>query len=301
MIDISQYSDAVRLLALTHFCGVTPRMYDALLRRFGTVEALFGLDRSLLLSIDGLTAGQADLLEQAEKKLEPAALLAQQLSDRDIRLLTQFEPEYGHLLTELNDPPPLLYVRGRFLAPEVKSVAVVGSSRPGSDGIALTSELVRELIERGVQVVSTLRGGIDSAVHLTAAANNGRSFAVLDCGVDKVEPKEGMPVAIDIVRDGGVISEYHPDMSGKDVPVNEANRLVIGMAQAVIVTEMYSDSSQTLDLVQACREIGKLLFFMINPDIGALADEASLSRAIECGAIPIDGLDKIDDIVRSLV
>lgn len=301
MTNINYYPMATRLLALTHFCGVNPRMFDALLRRFGTVEALFGVDRDNFLAIDGLTESQVDHLVEANDKLEPAARLAKELADRDIRLVTQFEPEYGQLLMELNDPPPILYVRGRFPDRDVKSAAVVGSHRAGSDGIGLTSALVKELVGKGVQVVSTLKGGVDVAAHLAAASNGGHSFAVLDCGVDKVAAKERMPVAIDIAQHGGVISEYHPELKAGEDSMHQANRLVVGLSQAVIVTEMHSDSKRTLDIVRACSDIGKLLFFVSDPNFGALADDASLAKAIECGAIMLDGLENIDDIVRSLV
>jgi DNA processing protein len=301
MTDSRNYPIATRLLALIHFCGMTPRMFDVLLRRFGTVEALFEVDRDTYLGVDGLTESQIDHLVKANDQLEPAARLAQQLAERDIRLLTQFDPEYGQLLLELNDPPPLLYVRGLFPDRDVKTAAVVGTHRAGTEGIALTSTLVKALVGKGVQVVSTLKGGIDVAAHLAAVSNKGRSFAVLDCGIDRVATKEKMPVAIDVARQGGVISEYHPELKAGDDSLRQANRLVVGLSQAVIVTEMYSNSRRTLDMVKACCEVGKLLFFFIDPNLGALADDTALARAIECGAIPLDGLDKIDDIVRSLL
>lgn len=110
-----------------------------------------------------------------------------------------------------------------------------------------------------------------------------------------------MPLAIDIVTTGGVISEYLPDQPATDATVKASNRLLVGLAQAVVVTELYTDSRHTLDLVEFCRMIGKMLFVVIDPEFGALADEPSLAKAIECGAIPIEGLSKLDDIIRSLV
>ena len=69
----------------------------------------------------------------------------------------------------------------------------------------------------------------------------------------------------------------------------------------MVVTELYSDSGRTLDVLRACREIGKLAFVMIDPQYGALADKASLSEAAAFGAVLIEGLNKTGDIVRSLV
>ena len=98
-----------------------------------------------------------------------------------------------------------------------------------------------------------------------------------------------------------MISEYPPDTIYTDNSYKSTNRLLAAISQAVIFTEFYEDSKRTLDLLTCCSQIGKMVFVMINPEYGALTDEKSLNRAISCGAIPMVGLDKVDDIVVSLV
>jgi DNA processing protein len=301
MVDEANYGSTAQVLALVHFCDVTPRLFEVLLRRFRTLDAVFGVDRTSFLEIDGLPQRQAERLARASKRLPEAEAMVHMLSARDIHLLTRFDDAYGQLLFELHDPPTLLYVRGRGVDPSQKSIAVVGTSSATIEGIEVTTRLVKELVRHNVQIVSSLRRGIDTAVHLAARSAEGRSFAVIDCGLDKVEPTEGMPVAVDIVQSGGVISEYAPDVVTGPKSLAEANRLIVGLAQAVVVTEVYAQSERTLDLLRACRDIGKLAFLMIDPKYGALTDAASLVIAHECGAVPIEGLDKINDIVKSLV
>ena len=108
-------------------------------------------------------------------------------------------------------------------------------------------------------------------------------------------------MAIDIIQSGGVLSEYAPDVPPRENQTQEANRLIAGLAQGVVVTEVYSDSNRTLDLLRACREVGKLTFIMTDPTRGALVDETSLNLALECGAVPIEGFDRVDNIIKSLV
>jgi DNA processing protein len=165
----------------------------------------------------------------------------------------------------------------------------------------LTSELARRFATAGVQVISTFSKGIDSAAHLATRSADGASFSVLDSGFDNLAGSELMPLAIDIVQSGGMVSEYAPEekMSGDNMA--QANRLVVGLSQAVVVTELYHDSHRTLDLLKFCNQIGKLLFLMVNPEWGALADEPGLRHATEWGAIPIEGHDHIDDIINALV
>ncbi|MEW5994284.1 MAG: DNA-processing protein DprA, partial [Candidatus Zixiibacteriota bacterium] len=162
-------------------------------------------------------------------------------------------------------------------------------------------KVARRFAEHGVQVIASLARGIDAAAHIGAGAAEGVSFGILDGGFDHIEAKEEMPLAIDIAREGGIITEYPPDLEKSDKHLPAVNRLIVGLAQGVVVTEVYSYSTRTRDLLRFCRQIGKLAFLVIDPEHGALAEEESLAEAVACGAIPLTGLDKVDDIIRTLV
>ena len=281
-----------------------PIMNGALMRRALEYTAMFGLpvivhEQDSDLAGDGVM-NEGTMSVRLGLRGIPAAAEEAMIA-RDIALLTRFDEAYGHLLSELNDPPALLYVRGSGIDPSHRSIAVAGTSSASIEGIELTSHLVKELVKREVQIVSSLRGGIAAAAHLAARGAGGRSFAVIDSGIDKVDQREGIPLAIDIVQSGGVISEYPPEVVAGPKSVAESNRLIVGLAQAVVVTEVYAASERTLDLLRACNDIGKLAFIMIDPRHGALADAESLAKAHDFGAIPIEGRDKVDDIVKSLV
>jgi DNA processing protein len=294
-------STTAQVLALTQFCGVTPRLFEALLRRFGTIGAVFDADRIAFLEVDGVKARQAQALEKAPQRLAEAEAVVNALAERDIRLLSRFDQNYSPLLFELHDPPPLLYFRGHTPDLNKRTISMAGTHSASVEGMALTTRLVKELVKRDIQIVSTLRGGIDSAVHLATGSAGGVSFAVIDAGFDQLHTGDSIPVAIDVIEKGGLISEYPPDMRPESRTVAEANRLVAGLSQAVVVTEFYSTSERTLDLLRACRDIGKLAFIMIDQEQGAFSDEKALAQAHECGAIPIEGFDRIDDMVKSLV
>jgi len=301
MVDLSGYSTTAQVIALCRLSGVTPRMFEALMRHFGALQQIFDAGPGAFAAIDGVNRATADRLNQASHKLDKAAEYEKSLTERDIQAVTCFEKPYPELFSELHDPPPLVYYRGRMPDPAKRTIAVVGSRNASTEGIELTTRLVKELAAEDIQVVSSLAGGTDVAAHLAARAAGGVSFAVIDSGIEHVDIKEGIPVALDIVRKGGVIFEYSPETEATDATWREANRLIVGMSQAVVVTEAYSDSERVLDMLKSCHEIGKLAFFMIDTAHGALADKPSLERAIAFGAIPIEGCEKIPDIIRSLV
>ena len=120
-------------------------------------------------------------------------------------------------------------------------------------------------------------------------------------GHEEIVTPEDKAIAIDIIKNGGLISEYPFDQKSKKDSYKESNRIIVGLAQAVIVTEFYEHSVITMDLLKCCAQIGKLVFIMIDPRHGALADKESINKAISYGAIPMVGLDKIPDIIQSLV
>ena len=301
MNSTTKYSSAVQVLALCKFAGVQPRLLQALLQHFGNLERIIRADSGKLMVIDGMTAEAANKITKSAKFLSEAQGYHEDLTGRDITVTTRFDNDYPDLLFELNDPPPLLYVRGRLPDKAKKSVALVGSSKATNEGIELTVKLTRSFAAAGVQVISSLDSGIGAAAHVGSKTAEGISFSVLESGIDQLDLTEAVPLAVDIVEHGGVISEYAPEEKFHEGNHVSANRLIVGLSQAVVVTQVYHDSKRTLDLLTCCGQIGKLAYVMIDPRHGALADEDSLSKAVSCGAIPMVGLDKVDDIIKSLV
>ncbi|MBD3402766.1 hypothetical protein GF420_07710 [candidate division GN15 bacterium] len=301
MTNVSDYPQQTHLVALCTLSGVSPRLFDLLFARYGETEKILKANKASLLKIDGMSSAQAGRITSAKDRLEDARRLLTRLEERDITVVTFFDRNYGELLSELNDPPPILFVRGSMPDRNEKSVTLIGTESATAPGIELTTELARRFGQAGVQVISSLRGGIDAAAHLGARAGGGTSYAVIDTGFDRLSDEKTMPLAIDIVEHGGVISEYAPDHKATQDTLEQSNRLLVGLSQAVVVTEVYGDSDKTLDLLSFCRMIGKMAFMMVDPDQGAFADEKSLQKALEYGALPMKGLEHTEDIIRSLV
>jgi len=299
--DISTYSETVQILALCRYSGVTPRMFEALLCRFKTVKSILLAEKEEILEIDGMTSKVAGRIAKSPEHLDEAGRYATSLNQREIAMVNRFEDVYPKLLFELNDPPLLLYLRGRLPEVDRKTVTLAGTRAASSEGIEMTSRLAREFAASGVQVVSSLKGGIDTAAHLAGIAAGGATFAVIDGGVDHISQAEGVPLAIDIIRSGGVVGEFPPDTEPDEATMRQTNRLMAGISQAVVITEVYGSSTRTLDLLKSCNETGKLVFFMIDPDHGALSDESALGQAMNCGAISIEGYERTGDIIKSLV
>jgi DNA processing protein len=299
-------STAEQLLALCRFAEIGPRVLDLLTQRFGEPEEILRVSTEALRSIEGMTEEQIAQISEAANRLPEAQSYYQELLARDIDVITRFDPAFPHKLMDLNDPPPLLYVRGRLPQNDRKTVTVTGSGSPTAEGIELTVELARQFAEAGVQVIASIRSGIDSSAHLgsrTAEPGDATaaSFAVLDSGIHEILPAENVPLAIDIAQEGGVISEYPPESEFQAWNFQQTNRLLVGISQAVVVTEVYPGDELALDLLEFSSQIGQLVFLMIDPRYGALVDKEAMRQAVTYGAIPLVGLERIQDIVDSLV
>jgi len=301
MIENPEYSATTQLLALHKFGGITPRLFEVLFRHFGSLSEIMNAPYEDVEAVPGMTAEVAEQVFSARDYLDDAEVLARGFAERDITICGRHGPDYPGLLSELNDPPLLLFVRGHLPGANERTIALVGADQATNDGIELTTRLARKFADKKIQIVSSLFGGIDYASHLGCRAAGGESFAVLEYGFDCLEGVEAVPLAIDIARNGGIVSEYFPSQMPSDQTMSEANRLLAGLAQAVVVPECYSTSERTLDLLSFCNEIGKLTFLMVDPDHRPLFDESSLKHALENGAVLMEGLDKVDDIIKVLV
>ncbi len=234
-------------LALTPGLGV--RLAGKLLCEFGSPEAVFSASLTAL-EAQHLPAAVAQAIHSREP-LSAAAKELAQVQQAGCRLLNWGEAPYPHLLREIYDPPPLLYVRGNAELLDRHSIAIVGARRPTPYGNQMTERLARDLAERGLVIVSGLARGIDSSAHRGAlAATRGATIGVLGCGIDVVYPKENKKIFAEIEERGALITEF--PMGTFPAPQNFPirNRVIAGIALGVVVVEaaQYSGSLITARL-----------------------------------------------------
>lgn len=301
MSNSKDVSLRLQVTALCRFSGVTPRLLEALLQHFGNLERIMRADSGSLMAIEQMTARTANRITGASRKYSAARKFLELMESREIKVVTRFDDDFPQLFFELNSPPPILYCRGKMPDGSRKIAAVSGGSEASSEGIELTARLTKGLVAKGVQIVSSLSGDIDAAAHLTCESSGGNSFCILDSGFDSIHPKEHITLATDIAQHGGLLTEHPPNAKQKAGNIIDVNRLVVGLSQAVVITELRNGIERTMDLLKCCNDIGKLAFFLIDPSQGAFAEKQALNRAISLGVILMVGLDKIDDIANALV
>jgi DNA processing protein len=154
-----------------------------------------------------------------------------------VKAITYHDADYPARLKEIYDYPPLLYVRGSLLSEDDWCLAIVGTRRATVYGRQVTEEIVTDLAQNNITIVSGLARGIDSVAHHSALAAGGRSLAVFACGLDIVYPGENDNLARQIMQRGALISEYPLGTKPKAENFPRRNRIMSGLSLGVLVVE----------------------------------------------------------------
>lgn len=195
--------------------------------------------------------------------------------------------------------PSELYVAGKLPKERIPAVAVVGSRKPTHYGEEVTYKLAYELARAGVVIISGLAYGIDAIAHKAALDAGGTTIAVLAGGLHRIYPPAHQGLAEEIIRSGGaIISEQPMGMEAHKFHFLSRNRLVSGLADAVIVTEA-TDKSGTFSTVAHAISQNKEVFAVPGPVTSLLS--AGPNRLIQDGVhVVLQTRDVLDVIAPQL-
>lgn len=171
-----------------------------------------------------------------------------------IRVITWEDEDYPGRLSEIPQPPPVLYTRGELIPDDAWAVAIVGTRRITSYGKQVAEEIASTLARNGVTVVSGLARGVDSVAHHAALQAGGRTLAVLGSGVDRLYPPENRRLAEEIIQHGAVVSDYAPGTAPDSANFPPRNRIISGLARAVIVVEAGKNSGALITAAFAAEQ-----------------------------------------------
>lgn len=266
------------LACMVNLIGVN--QIHRLLGRFGSAREIYHLEKKQLLEMPYLKEETADKLIRTKKETEIEASW-EQLLKKDIRLVTIEEKEYPDRLRTLPAAPYGLFIKGRLPKEGQKSAAIVGARLCSEYGREIAGRLGEVLAEAGVEIISGMAKGIDSAGHYGALRGAGNTYAVLGCGTDICYPAGNERLYGKILRDGGILSEYPPGTPplAKNFPMR--NRIISGLSDVLVVVEA-REKSGSLITADAALEQGREVYAVP----GRLGDGLSsgCNRLIKQGA-----------------
>jgi DNA processing protein len=215
-------------LRLARSENVGPVTFHQLVRRYGSaskaLEALPELSRRGGRSVPLRVPSSRD----ADGEIAAGERLGAQL-------IVTAEAAFPPPLAALDPPPPLIWARGRVALLARPAVAIVGARIASAAGQRFARGLANELGQAGYAIVSGMARGIDAAAHEGSMATG--SIAVLAGGVDDVYPPEHHALYARLATEGIVVSESPPGMAAQARDFPRRNRLISGLARAVVVVE----------------------------------------------------------------
>ncbi len=212
------------------------------------------------------------------------------------RTLVLADPHYPRALRNLPQPPPILHVQGRLELLERPGIAVVGTRRHTTYGRDATVSIVLGLVRAGYVIVSGLARGIDSIAHRTALDVGGDTVGVLGTGLDVRYPPEHEDLAELMAERGCLVTEFPPGTPPLKYHFPQRNRLIAGLARAVLVVEAPEKSGALITAHYALDE-GKEIFAVPGP----IHNESTRGthRLIQDGAFLVTSAADILDVLGS--
>ncbi len=221
---------------LSEKCGVASKEFGRLATRYENPFDLYRLETDEIEHLEGI--GNALKARLCEKSLEDAYGVLRYCKQNDVEIVSYGDARYPSRLKTIEDPPVLLYVKGKL--PDLNArlcVGMVGTRKMSEYGRQSAYKISYELAAAHAVVVSGMALGVDGVAACGALSAGGSTVAVLGCGISVVYPKEHKKLWREIVRKGAVVTEYSPMERPNGYNFPKRNRIISGLCQGVLVVE----------------------------------------------------------------
>ncbi len=263
---------------LCNFPGIGNRQLHRLVELCGGFEGVYFASREKWAAV--LKEKQVEGLIKHTSMWKPGEEY-RKMRAAQISLLTLLDAEYPERLREIPDAPFALFVRGRLPEETAPSVAVIGARDCSEYGRSVARQLGGLLGSKGVTVVSGMARGIDGISQEAALEAGGRSIGVLGSGVDVCYPAQNKALYARLLEKGAVLSSYPVGTPARSQNFPPRNRIVSGLADAVVVIEARVKSG-TLITVDMALEQGREVYVVPGRVTDRLSD--GCNRLIRQGA-----------------
>lgn len=228
------------LVALYSLAGIGPASYRRVLT-FLTINQLaedsFWRNQNQIWQKIPLAQKTISSIKNFNNEYTPSSYL-EHLRSQDIRVVFITDEEFPSLLKEIDNCPPMLFVKGAKLSPLDQYLAVVGSRKMTKYGQRVINHLIPPLIDRGKVIVSGFMYGVDVTAQQAALKNGGKTVGILGFGFDYMFPSNHQPLMKRFLKQGATfISPFAPQTPVIRSNFPRRNAIVAGMSQGVLVIE----------------------------------------------------------------
>ncbi len=269
--------------------GIGPRKITSIINACGTARDCFFLKEEALRFIPLLREEDIQRIVQSRRTMDPARLW-DRLTESKVSVIGKGENGYPERLLSIPDPPHLLFYRGKLPDADHMAVAMVGARECTAYGRDMAKRIAGILAGAGIDVISGMARGIDSASHEGALSGDGETYAVLGCGADICYPNSAGRLYEKLVSRCGVLSEYLPGTMPERGFFPARNRLISALSDAVLVIEA-RERSGSLITSDLALEQGRDIYALPGRITDALS--AGTNQLIRQGAYPIVSAEEL--------
>jgi DNA processing protein len=229
-------AELLQHLSLTMIPQVGDVQIGILLKHFGSAASVLSASSKALEEVPGIGTVRAASIRNChvQQRVEAEWRFIQK---NHIKVLVKGNQGYPSKLEHCMDAPHVLFYKGSSDLLNKRVVSVVGTRSPSQYGKDRVVELMAVLGQYNVMVVSGLAYGIDTVAHKEALNNTLETIGVLGHGLDQLYPHANKALAADMLQQGGLLSEFMQGIQPEKQNFPKRNRIVAGMADAVVVVE----------------------------------------------------------------
>lgn len=226
-------------IALTRVLPYQSQVQNQLLETAGSAKALYEARHSLKDIIPDVSDRLVAIVSQMDNHLSRAEQEMAFAEKNHIQILTRNDVDYPARLRDCDDAPCILYYRGSADLNCRHILSIVGTRKATEYGKAFCQRFLKDLVALcpDTLIVSGLAYGIDINAHRQALANGLSTIAVLAHGLDQIYPRMHRTTAIEMLHQGGLLTEFMSQSVADKINFVARNRIVAGMADATLVVE----------------------------------------------------------------
>lgn len=287
--------DAYIRLSLVN--GIGPRTLASLVDYFGSATDVLKASQSQLGKVKRIGPKLTTLIRDASRS-DLLERVYEHCVTHSVQIIVPGDQDFPRLLSEIVDPPLLLFVRGSLEKRDALSIGMVGTRHCTHYGRTMAERFAKGLAMRGITVISGLARGIDGICHESTLSVGGRTIAVLGSSVTEIYPPEHDELADRIAITGALISETHPFAKPKAGVFPQRNRIISGLSLGVLVVEA-ADRSGSLITARHAGEQGREVFAIPGPVTSRMSK--GCHQLIRDGATLVCDAEEILDHLGPLV
>lgn len=224
-------------VALSLIPKIGPGIYKNIISYSGSARHFFSMPKGKIQKIPGMGPKLSDFLHAKDTYLNEASRIIEEAHRNGVKVVCYLDKDFPQRLKSFSDAPVILFTRGEVDLNPARTIGIVGTRNSTAYGKAVTAKIVEDLADYKPTIISGLAYGIDIEAHRAALQANLPTLGILGTPINKVYPAHHIQIAQNMMKSGGLVSEYRIGSALNPSNFPQRNRIIAGLSDALIVVE----------------------------------------------------------------